>query len=418
MPSAGCALHVHDATLTLPLSRDPDARLFIYGTHNMSCACAFQGARSNCRAPWNMQQLSCAVELHLKSANLTIECPLNEARTLDEHFPGVHSSAPFSVICNAPHAAFMMHKHRDELLAANAVLHYGKARYSTPLEGRHASHRVRVCTKAYGDGGRIGDEAYLEWWMARWRALGVADVVVYVLDTTVPRSLASFRTRHPHGRELTIRHWPPVQPYTPEVYSSQSETAAAEIEVSYRTAMAHCSTDARGRVDWVLEVDNDELVVLGPQSRPGMSLGQAAIGALPPPGDLYFAAFSMPVQPTGRSNASSELEAFQFGKPWEAQPHAWKIALDASNNHTRRFQHMQDHGPETGWKPMFRPTAEPFVSAHGFWINDEDESQNHLVHVETAFLVHHRGGPPVSRRARASRRRLQAVARSGLSGYL
>jgi hypothetical protein len=352
--------------------------LVIYGMQDRKC-------------PALRQDLIDAVfELKLRTDNLTIGCPINRVETLGEEFAGLHNSQAFSLDCLANYAALVMHKSQDVMLGASAVVHYQSRSYRIPLTMGPASHRVQVCSKVYGNGGKIGSDGYLEWWMAQWHALGVSQVVVYVLDTTVPKTMSNFVAHNPHGRELVLRSWPPRHPHTQAVYRSQSETAASEIEVSYRTAMAHCATDAIGRVDWVLEVDLDEVVVLGPKSQPGMSIGQAAFGVLPPPVDTSFAAFDLTCEPIRHHNKTKD--AFHVSKPWLDLSEEWGVALEASNNFSKRARYQNTHEAATGWKSMWRPEVAHFVTAHGppedGVENGRELTTSHLAHVETAYLVH------------------------------
>lgn len=377
LATVDCGFYLNGAAFAMQDWRHHrNSRVLVYGMYNTYCP------------PPKTKLVSCSVDLCLKSGNLTVGCDVDETETLRESFAGLHHSKAFTIECNCGHAALAMHKHRDEVLAVRAVVHYQSKMYSAPLEIHRAYHRVRICTKAYGNGGRIGDEVFLRWWMKQWQAMGVSDVVIYVLDTTVPRSLENFVAQHPQGTRLIVRNWPPIQPYTKAEYESQSETAAAEIEVSYRTAMAHCTTDARTRMDWVVEVDTDELVVLGPKSRPNTSLGMAVVGAFPPPGILSFAAFELPCERIHGPYDATDI-IFGLGKPWVVRPKEWQVALGASVDTMQRVKHQQEYDKATGWKSMWRPTVARFVTAHGMGSHGkEDEQMNHLVHVETAYIVH------------------------------
>ena len=375
--SADCGFYLNGAAFAMEnLRRHSDARVLVYGTYNTYCP------------PPNPKLVSCSVEISLKSVNFTVGCDVDQAQTLHESFAGLHSSRAFTVECDAGRAALVMHKHRNEILAVRAVVHYQSKSYSAPLEMNETSHRVRICTKAYGDGGRIGDEVFLTWWIKQWQAMGVSDIVVYALDTRVPSSLSNFVAKHPLDTMLKVRHWPPIKPYTKAQYESQSETGAAEIEVSHRTAMAHCSTEARGHMDWVVEIDTDELIVLGPKSWPKSSLAMAVVGAFPPPGDLYFAAFDMPCKRKHGLHNATDVR-FSLGKPWVVRPNDWEVALNASVDTRQRVKHQQEYDKATGWKSMWRPSVARFVTAHGIASHGkEDEQMNHLVHVETAYIVH------------------------------
>ena len=279
-----CALHLQGASLVEGPHGRP--RLNLYGAHDSTCA----GAEFD-RA-FNRQSLWCGVHLQFISGNGTwVESPVRSALVNNEDFgqgAEFQSSRAFSVQCDAATAGLIMHTHQSDLHRAKAVIGWrGHAHYHTPLAlNRVGAQRVRICTKTYGHGGRIGDDAFLGWWMERWRALAVTEVIMYVLDLSVPPSLRRFTARpSASAPPLELRKWPPSRPYTDKEYQWQSMKASSEIEVHYRTAMAHCVSEAVGRAEWVMVLDTDEVLALGPRSA-GTTISSSVIGAQPPPGQV------------------------------------------------------------------------------------------------------------------------------------
>ena len=379
MSLRACALYLHGAAYAT-MGRGDDhneAHIFIYGSTHKTCP------------PLQPENVTCTLQLALKSKNLTIPGIVQSLKRIEEEEPfvGIHDSIPITVDCFAERAAIAMHMLRDELINVHAVVRHMSQSYTTSLEITPIPFLLRVCTKVYGNGGKVGDPIYLNWWMRRWQALGVSEVVFYVIDNEVPRSIEKYAVRHSRGTRLIVRRWPPAKPYTRAQYASQSKTASAELEVYYRTAMAHCATSAKEHMDWLLVVDTDEVLVLGPKSRPGMSLAEAALGALPTPGSLEFTGFRLPCERVRDPHNAMEV-IFDPGKPWLIHPNKWELAKRASVDKKKRSGHQI---PATGWKAMFRPGLENFIDAHGNGRYQVEDDMNHLVAADTAYIVHCKG---------------------------
>ena len=383
-----CSYHLQSAALVLPMMEAVDTRpsvaLRIYGLADASAP----------RECFDSSDFSCSVELHMNASTTILPAPLLTVKwgaAQDDW-----RSRWFIAECAAEESALEIYRQRSLRPRALARLTDGRTNSSyvarlDALESRRSKRcRVRVCTKAYGNGGIVSDPAYLAWWLGELQSIGVAEVALYSLDQHPPPSvLEHVRAAHP-GDLLALRRWPPRVPYSAVDYQRQSEVASSEIEANYRSAMGHCVADAIGDFDWVTIIDTDELLVLAEgrtatPNRNGQRVGGphplcAALLTPPPPGRLALSAFRLPCTPSANGS-------FVIGAP---QQHDVDIARRAATDPQARARLKEAHFELTGWKAMWRPSLRTANSpgAHGPQHRIEDPVSNLLVPAEVAYLAH------------------------------
>ena len=257
-------------------------------------------------------------------------------------------TVPFSMLCkdvNSADASFAFFRAK---ISRNVSFETRVDIESDPVA---AQPTFGVCTKLYGDGGKMAAETYLTTWLTHLHTAGIDMLFVYVLEPLPAALMMQLRTAHTPA--VTVVQWG-TQQFSAADHRAQRDTYASEVESFFMSALNHCHMRARAmRLAWLFNVDVDEWL------HASSAMNEGTLHAAAP-----RASALQLVAPTHVPNCWSAFHP-SVSRPCEEHMQLGR-AVSGNVSLRQQLDALGSVSPELRWKSIWRPMRVPLaVDAHG-----------------------------------------------------